>query len=258
LRTLGGSLLLALQVQGGGSDSGLGFSVVNLVARSSPVSKIVLLILGVFSIVSWGIILYKIWAFRRADRQTRSFLDVFRRSNKFSEVQAVCRTLQESPLVGVFQAGYAEITAQLRHGAPAGEQAGAAGHPSGASPRPTLKSLPALDRALLRAASVEMNKLEEHVSFLATTASISPFIGLFGTVWGIMSAFEGIGQTGSTNLGIVAPGISEALIATAAGLFAAIPAVYFYNHLTNRTKLFASQMDDFSLEFLNIAERNFT
>jgi biopolymer transport protein TolQ len=96
------------------------------------------------------------------------------------------------------------------------------------------------------------------VSFLATTASIAPFIGLFGTVWGIMTAFEGIGQTGSTNLGVVAPGISEALIATAAGLAAAIPAVLFYNYLTQRVKIFASEMDDFAMEFLNIAERNFT
>lgn len=258
MRTLG-SILLALQVQGGaGSDSGLGTNIVDLVARSSLVAKAVLILLAIFSIVSWGVILYKLWAFRRASRQTGSFLDVFRRSSKFSEVQAVCRTLKESPLVGIFQAGYAEITAQLRHGSSAGETG--SDHPSHASAgsRPTLKSLPALDRALLRASSVEMTRLERHVTFLATTASISPFIGLFGTVWGIMSAFEGIGQTGSTNLGIVAPGIAEALIATAAGLFAAIPAVYFYNHLTNQAKLFASQMDDFSLEFLNIAERNFS
>ncbi|MDE3154289.1 MAG: MotA/TolQ/ExbB proton channel family protein [Acidobacteriota bacterium] len=255
LRTLG-SPLLALQVQGG-SDSGLGTNVVHILARSSIVAKIILLILAVFSIVSWGIILYKIWVFRRAERQTRSFLEIFRRSSKFSEVQAVCKTLKDSPLVGIFQSGYAEITAQLRHAAPAADPAAAA-HPNPPGGRPTLKSLAALDRALLRASSVEMNRLEQHVSFLATTASIAPFIGLFGTVWGIMSAFEGIGQTGSTNLGIVAPGIAEALIATAAGLFAAIPAVYFYNHLTSRTKLFASEMDDFSLEFLNIAERNFT
>lgn len=261
MRTLG-SILLALQVQGGaGSDSGLGTNIVDLVARSSIVSKAVLIILGIFSIISWGVILYKAWAFRRASRQTASFLDVFRRSSKFSEVQAVCRTLKESPLVGIFQAGYAEITAQLRHGAPAGTDfpaEPASGHAAAVSTRPTLKSVAALDRALLRASSIEMTRLERHVPFLATTASISPFIGLFGTVWGIMSAFEGIGNTGSTNLGIVAPGIAEALIATAAGLFAAIPAVYFYNHLTNQTKQFASQMDDFSLEFLNIAERNFT
>ncbi len=103
-----------------------------------------------------------------------------------------------------------------------------------------------------------MNRLEERVSFLATTASITPYIGLFGTVWGIMSAFQGIGATGSTNLGVVAPGIAEALIATAAGLFAAIPAVYFYNHLSGAREAARSEMDDFSLEFLNISERNFS
>jgi biopolymer transport protein TolQ len=121
-----------------------------------------------------------------------------------------------------------------------------------------LKSLAAVDRALLRASAVEVNKLEHRIPFLATTASMAPFIGLFGTVWGIITAFEGIGQTGSTNLGVVAPGIADALVATAAGLFAAIPAVYFYNGLSNRVKLFASEMDDFAMEFLNIAERNFT
>jgi biopolymer transport protein TolQ len=125
-------------------------------------------------------------------------------------------------------------------------------------PRPTLKSLPAVDRALLRASVVEVNKLEQSISWLATTASIAPFIGLFGTVWGIIIAFQKISQSGSTNLQAVGPGISEALIATAAGLFAAIPAVLFYNLLTQRTKIFASEMDDFSMEFLNIAERNFT
>ena len=103
-----------------------------------------------------------------------------------------------------------------------------------------------------------MTKLENRVPFLATTASITPFIGLFGTVWGIMIAFQGIGAAGSTSLGVGRPGIAEALIATAAGLFAAIPAVYFYNHFTNQVKQFATEMDDFSLEFLNIAERNFT
>jgi len=154
-------------------------------------------------------------------------------------------------VVGMFLAGYAELNAQLR-------QPVAAGSPAAAAPRPTLKSLAAVDRALLRASSAEVNKLEKNVTFLATTASITPFIGLFGTVWGIMSAFTNIGAQGSTDLSVVAPGIAEALIATAAGLFAAIPAVYFYNHLTTRVKIYASEMDDFALEFLNISERNFT
>jgi biopolymer transport protein TolQ len=250
LRTLG-LYAFALQVQGAAAvDSAASHDILSLIARSSPLNKAVLLILVLFSIASWGIILYKLWSLGRAERQSATFLDVFRKSSKFSEVQAVCKNLNDSPLVGVFQAGYAELNTQLRQAAPVA--------PGAAAPRATLKSLTALDRALLRAATVEVNRLEDRVSFLATTASITPYIGLFGTVWGIMTAFQGIGATGSTNLGVVAPGIAEALIATAAGLFAAIPAVYFYNHLTLRVKLLTSEMDDFSLEFLNISERNFT
>lgn len=258
MRTLG-DLALALYLQGAAvpEGGGVGGSIVQIIGRSSLVAKIVLLILVVFSIVSWAIILYKLWAFRRTASQSAVFLDVFRKSSKFSEVQAVCKTLGESPLVGIFQSGYAELNTQLRLPG-AAPVANAQTLAAGVAPRPTLRSLAALDRALLRAATVEVNKLEHRITFLATTASIAPFIGLFGTVWGIMAAFESIGATSSTNLAIVAPGIAEALIATAAGLFAAIPAVYFYNYLAQRVKVFASQMDDFSLEFLNIAERNFT
>ncbi len=252
MRTLGGPLFALLQqAESGAVPEGTSTSIVGLIGNSSPISKVILLILAIFSIVSWSVILYKLWTFRRAARQSASFLDVFRRSNKFSEVQAVCRSLNDSPLVGLFQAGYTELTAQLR-------QPGGAESPGPAAARPVLKSLTAVDRALMRASLVEVNKLEKRVPFLATTASIAPFVGLFGTVWGIMAAFQGIGQTGSTNLGVVAPGIAEALVATAAGLFAAIPAVYFYNSLSNGVKLFASEMDDFAMEFLNIVERNFT
>ena len=221
--------------------------------RTGPVNQSVLALLAVLSVVSWAIILHKSWAYRTAARHTRAFLDVFRKSSKFSEVQAVCTTIPDSPLVGVFQAGYAEINAQLRLAAPAG-----AGNPAAPAARPILKSLAAVDRALLRASAVEVNKLEKKVTFLATIASASPFIGLFGTVWGILDAFQKISQTGATNLSVIGPGISEALVATAAGLFAAIPAVFFYNHFTSTTKALAAEMDDFSLEFLNIAERNFT
>jgi biopolymer transport protein TolQ len=257
LRTLGSPLAaLLVQAQGGVPSEVSGTSILSLITRSY-LTLGVLFVLGLISIVSWGIIFYKLWVFRRSRTQTAQFLDVFRRSNKFSEVQAVCRSLTESPLVGLFQSGYAELTAQLRQGTPEIAN-GPNPKPAGAAGRPTLKSLPAVDRALLRASVVEINKLEHHISFLATAASVSPFIGLFGTVWGIMTSFEGIGQTGSTNLGVVAPGIAEALVATAAGLAAAIPAVWFYNLLTQRVKLFAADMDDFSMEFLNISERNFT
>ncbi len=256
MRTLG-LYALAYLAQAGGAPppapAEVTTDIVSLVARSSLVAKSVLLILLVFSAVSWGIILYKLWQYRRAERQSRTFIAVFRRSSKFSEVQSVCKSLAASPLVGLFQAAYAELNSQLR------QQAGApAGRPAAVPARPTLKSLDAVDRALLRASTVEVARLEHRVMFLATTASITPFIGLFGTVWGIMAAFENIGAAGSSSLGVVAPGIAEALIATAAGLFAAIPAVYFYNHLTGHVKRFAAAMDDFSLEFLNLAERNFT
>jgi len=237
---------------GGGAEGDL----VSLVLRSSWLSKGVLLILLIFSATSWGIVLYKTWQLQRARRQTSSFLEIFRRSSKFSEVQAVCRNLADSPLVGIFQAGYAELTAQLKSApgaAPAVE-----GRPATAAARPTLKSMEALDRALLRAAGTEVSRLEKRLTFLATTASVAPFIGLFGTVWGIMTAFQGIAGSGSTSLAVVAPGIADALIATAVGLFAAIPAVYFYNHFADQVKQFATAMDDFSMEFLTIAERNFT
>jgi biopolymer transport protein TolQ len=256
---------LALQAQGAGQpDAGAGeltrrTDIVTLLADATPLAKVVLLILLIFSAVSWAVILYKMWIYRRAERQTATFLDVFRKSSKFSEVQAVCPTLQASPLVGIFQSGYAELNAQLRSDKSEAEAARMpAGRPTAVVGRPTLKSLDAVDRALLRATTVELTRLEHRVPFLATTASITPFIGLFGTVWGIMMSFQAIGATGSTSLQSVGPGIADALIATAAGLFAAIPAVYFYNDFTNRVKHFAAEMDDFSLEFLNISERNFT
>lgn len=233
-----------------------GTGVLDLVLKSGPIAQLVLAILATFSIVSWAIILHKLWFFHRLKSQTGRFLDVFRRSSKFSDVQAVCRTFDDSPLSGIFQAGYAELNTQLRHAVPANSQS--AGSPPMPAARPTLKSLPAVDRALLRAEAVEVTKIERRLSALATTASITPFIGLFGTVWGIMTSFQRIASVGSTNLGVVAPGIAEALIATAAGLFAAIPAVYFYNHFVAEVKRITSTMDDFSLEFLNIAERNFT
>ncbi|MFM8532475.1 MAG: MotA/TolQ/ExbB proton channel family protein [Acidimicrobiia bacterium] len=223
-----------------------------LILDASPIVQFVMALLVLFSVISWGITLFKWWTFRGIEKQSASFIDVFRKSAKFSEVQAVCPSLAESPLVGMFQAGYAELTAQLRLSHPA------AATPGAPAPRPTLKSLAAVDRALLRASSIEVNKLEKRVTFLATTASITPFIGLFGTVWGIMNAFMNIGQQGSTDLAVVSPPIAEALIATALGLAAAIPAVYFYNHFTSKVKTYASEMDDFALEFLNISERNFT
>jgi len=255
LHTLG-SHILALQVQGEDNPfAGSGGDIVALIADTTPINQAVLVILVLFSVGSWAIILQKLWTFRVLERETARFLDVFRRSSKFSEMQAVCQTVPATPLVGVFQAGYAEMNAQFRVTSSAGATVSTLGAASG---RPTLKSLDGVDRALIRAGTNEIGKLEQRLTFLATTAGVSPFIGLFGTVVGIMIAFQRIGASGSTNLAIVAPGISEALVATAAGLFAAIPALVFYNYFTYRVKALSATMDDFALEFLNIAERNFT
>jgi len=224
--------------------------VVGLIVRSGPVGWFVIALLLSFSALSLGIIIYKGIVLRRAYSQSRRFLDVFRKSNKFSEVNSVCAQLRASPLVGVFQAGYLEVNQQVR-----GQQQ--PGQPNPA-PRQTVKSLESLSRTLVRAATVEITRLERRLTFLATTASVSPFIGLFGTVWGIMKAFEDIGRAGSASLPTVAPGISEALITTAAGLFAAIPAAVFFNLYNSRVKVLSSMVDDFALEFLNLVERNFT
>ena len=205
-----------MQVDGATAPApALGGGLIDLIKDSSPISQIVLAILVIFSVVSWGIILYKLWTFNHIQAQSNRFLEIFRRSTKFSEVQAVCQSLGESPLVGIFLAGYAELNLQLRQ---APNPANSASHPSAAAARPMLKSLVSVDRALMRASNVETNKLEKHITFLATTAAVTPFIGLFGTVLGIISAFQGIGVQGSTSLDVVAPGIADALIATAAGL----------------------------------------
>lgn len=228
------------------SPAGFQGGIVGLLAHLGWVARCVLLVLIGFSILSLAIILHKYFALRRARSQSLTFLDIFRKSSKFSEVNAVAPQLKASPLVGVFQAGYLEVNQQVR------------GAQTAPNARPTVRSLEAVSRALVRAAGAESTRLERRLSFLATTASVTPFIGLFGTVWGIMNAFENIGRMGSANLATVAPGISEALITTAAGLLAAIPAAVFYNTYNSRVRVLNNMMDDFALEFLNIVERNFT
>jgi biopolymer transport protein TolQ len=220
--------------------------VAGLVVHSGWVARTVLVILLIFSLLSWAIILYKGARLHSARVQSETFLAVFRKSSKFSEVNSICPQLKASPLVGVFQAGYLEVNQQVRGG-------GATG-----AARPVVRSLESLSRSLARAATVETTRLERRLSFLATTASVTPFIGLFGTVWGIMDAFGEIGRMGSSSLTVVAPGISEALVTTAMGLAAAIPAAVFYNTFNSRVRVLSSMMDDFALEFLNIVERNFT
>jgi biopolymer transport protein TolQ len=173
----------------------------------------------------------------------------FRRSRKFADVLGVCDGCVASPLVGIFRAGYTELEQQVKAGRDVA--------PSDNS-RLFVKSLTGIERALERAAAVETTRLTRYLPFLATTASATPFIGLFGTVWGIMAAFQQIGLTGSTSIVAVAPGISEALVNTAAGLVAAVPALIAYNNLNGRIRVIKAEMRDFALEFLNIAEHLFT
>jgi biopolymer transport protein TolQ len=225
--------------------------IVDLFLGGSRMGWFVFGLLALFSIASWTIMIGKALQLLRAQRHSSRFLDVFRRSRKFSEVNAATGRHYASPLVGLFQAGYVEIDAQVK----ARREEDSEG--AGAS-RYRIKSLVAIERSLRRALAVEVQLLAKGTPFLATTAAASPFIGLFGTVWGIMVAFNDIGATGSTSIVAVAPGIAEALINTAAGLAAAIPALVGYNYFGARLRMVRTEMEDFILEFLNLAERNFT
>ena len=246
--------LIAQAVNQGAVDT----DILTMITQMGPVATAVLVILVLFSIASWAIILEKWRVIGRARRQNNAFLQVFRQSTKFSEVLDYGKRLPYSPLVGIFHAGYSELRYQL--GVAQVSQMQAAVRSPGSTDahgRVKIQNLESINRSLARAASVEVNKLERSLNFLATTAGATPFIGLFGTVWGVLNSFRGIGAQGSTSLATVAPGIAEALIATAAGLFAAIPALIGYNFLLNKIKVLSSEMDDFSLEFISVTERSF-
>jgi biopolymer transport protein TolQ len=248
--------LLWLQAPGAGEGRGL----FDFFAQSGPVAKLILGLLTLLSLLSWAVIFGKLVQLSRADRQSARFLEAFHRSSRFSEVNAQAGRLHASPLVGIFQAGYAEIDSQIKHArerdGDRSERRGGAAPGGGADYR--ISSLSGLERSLARAVSVEIQGIARWTPLLATTAAASPFIGLFGTVWGIMVAFRDIGMSGSTSIVAVAPGIAEALINTAAGLAAAIPALVAYNYFANRIRRVKAAMEDFVLEFMNLAERNFT
>ena len=213
-----------------------------LILASSILSKAVLAILLVFSVFSWAIIFRKLVVFGKMRRDSETFIRMFRKSKRFSEISAACESLRNTPLVEVFLAGYEELEAQLTSGSKPHNP----GNPGTYSP--TLKTINVIQRALSRASSVELTKLERNMSWLATTASVA----------GIITAFTGLGTEGTATIRAVAPGIDDALIATAAGLFAAIPAVIAYNYFVHQLKEFGAAMDDFSLEFLNLMERTFS
>jgi biopolymer transport protein TolQ len=246
------SLCLALSATAQEAANGNGFKtdIVSLVVSMGPIAMGVFFVLIMFSVISWAIIFDKSRIIGLANKQTVGFLKIFRKSSRFSEVQNQAKKLNASPLVGLFNAGYSELRYQLSVGQ---QLEGDTIHQS----RAKLENINSINRALQRAHSVEINKLERSLNFLATTAGAGPFIGLFGTVIGIITAFQDIGAAGQTSLATVAPGIAEALIVTAAGLFAAIPALIGYNALLNKIKILSSDMDDFSMEFVSVTERSF-
>jgi len=213
----------------------VGGEILDLVSSTGAVAKFVLITLLAFSLISWAIILTKWSLLRRARIQSGRFLRAFRKAQRLQDLAAVSDQFRPSPLVGVFEGGYQEYKRQL----------------SGNS---HLRSLTAVQRGMQIGASEEITRLERNVPWLAITAAVTPFIGLFGTVWGIIDAFHGLGTAGGATLRAVAPGISEALITTAAGLAAAIPAVIAYNLIGSSIRTFAARGDDFSLEVLNAIE----
>jgi len=222
-------------------------SIVSAFLQAGWVGKSVLVVLIVFSLASWSVILAKWRELASARRVSERFLRLFRKASRLNEAAEAVPRHRSSPLATMFQAGYAEIEAQIK----------AARRTAGPEATLKIRSLSGISRSLERVIGSEQERLMRALPILATTASATPFIGLFGTVWGIMNTFGEIGATGSTSIVTVAPGIAEALVNTAAGLLAAIPAVVAYNHLLARVRHLRRRMEDFQLEFLNLVERNF-
>jgi biopolymer transport protein TolQ len=212
--------------------------IVQMILDAGLVAKVVIVVLLLFSLLSWTIIFSKLGALRSAQDRNEKFLKAFRRTQKLAEMNTLAAQFHPAPLAVVFEFGYQEVERQVNG-------------------KGRLHNIPALQRAMQLGSGEEVTRLERNMSWLATTASATPFIGLFGTVWGVMDAFQGLGQEGGASLRAVAPGISEALITTAFGLAAAIPAAIFYNYFLHRIKEVGSRMDDFGLEFVNLAERSF-
>lgn len=217
------------------------FTVTGLVVQA------VLVVLALFSVISLGIIFFKFRQVYRANSQSEKFLDFFWKVKKFDSINAQLDRFTDSPLAVLFSEGFSELKKLMEKGEERED-------PEVIST--DLGGIENISRALRRATTSEITRLEKYLTFLATTGSTAPFIGLFGTVWGIMTAFKGIGETGSASLAVVAPGIAEALIATAVGLVAAIPAVMGYNHFQHKIKVLISEMDSFSTEYLNIVQRS--
>ncbi len=217
-----------------------------LVLNSGPMAQAVLLLLVFFSVFSWAIIFKKYRTYNEISKQSAEFHEIFQDRGSLSEIYSECDRYPMSPLAGIFKHGYQELKQRVK-----------ASKDDVGRKDIVMNSMSGLQRTLNKSAMAEMLAMEQSLTWLATTGSVTPFIGLFGTVVGIINAFQGLGAGGTTTIQAVAPGISEALIATAAGLFAAIPAVIAYNHFINRLKVLGAEMDDFIVELLNLIERSF-
>jgi len=233
------ALSVLAQARGGGIDYW------KVATGGSPVVVGVLLLLVASSLASWAIIARKWMHLRRADRQSVAFLETFWKSKRFDAIYEATEHLPLSPVSQVFRAAYVELS-KVTQASGAEEDM-----------RQQLGGMENVERSLKRATNAELTHLEETVPFLATVAAAAPFVGLFGTVWGIMGAFHDITQAGNASLPTVAEPISEALIATAVGLFAAIPAVVAYNYFSSRIRNLDNEMQNFGADFLNIVKRHF-
>jgi biopolymer transport protein TolQ len=221
-----------------------------MILQAGPVGQLVMLVLLLFSVISWSIVIIKVRLFKKVLTDSQDFLDVFWSSKKLSDAYDSAQEYEYSPEATIFSAGFTELQKinKIRSRKDANSQ------PETLDMQ--LATMDNLKRAIRKAESQEVTEMGKYLPFLATTGSATPFIGLFGTVWGIMASFHDIGQRGSASLAVVAPGISEALIATAAGLAVAIPAVIFYNYFANKLTYIDGEMQNFSTDFLNLVERD--
>lgn len=214
------------------------FNLWDLIDPRKPIPFAVLMVLVLASVLSWGIVLKKWSQLRRARASNRQFLRAFRKAEGFEPIAVASEQFRAAPACGVFDYGYAEVVRQAKL-------------------RRTVYNKPALERNLQIGISEEMSRLEQGLPWLATIAAVAPFIGLFGTVWGIIDAFRALTLAGAASLRAVGPGIADALFATAMGLFAAIPAAIFYNYFGHSLKEIGNRLEDFGLEFLNMSDRTF-
>ena len=216
-----------------------------MLTDAGPVVKFVMLLLLFFSIITWAIVFIKFRYIRKAFRESADFTEIFWQCRTLADAFAKAKALRASPVARIFITTYMEM-------ARSGKKEGR----TFKNEASYLQTMGSIQRTLRRSIGVEIRRFRQLVPFLATVGNTAPFIGLFGTVWGIMHTFQGIGLSGSASLAVVAPGISEALIATAAGLAAAIPAVIAYNYFTDRIRILDSELESFSSDLLNIIERD--